>query len=284
MKKLDLIILTIMFVFSCSSENDAQEQVINLEPCTDNGVFQGDVTLGTQAEVNAFGALCYTGINGNLIIGTSINNDINSLLPLSGINQVNEIHIIDTSLASLEGINLTNQIFLDRIFIFENDNLLTIGNINIPANIGELSIYYNDSLINFNGFNTAEYVGNFILENNNGLVNFEGLDNLTSCGFLFVNENPALINFVGLENCTSIMGESQIGLDVKSNPSLISFDGLENLIYVDDLVINNNVSLNNYCALTNLVANGTIVISNFSPSGCEYNPTQDDMLSGNCSQ
>ncbi|WP_034060749.1 hypothetical protein [Lacinutrix jangbogonensis] len=286
MKNKFLLIITFALVFSCSSDNNDSTPEINTNPCIENSdsLYQGDVILETQADVDFFGALCYEGINGDLIIGNSLNNDINSLLPSSCIKKVNNLSIEDTSLSCLEGINLTNQTFLNRLFISENENLITVGNINIPTNVGELSIFQNNTLINFSGFNNVEHIGNLVLQFNSGLINFVGLDSLTNCSALFVYENTSLINFEGLENLTNITGVNQIGLDVKFNPNLISFSGLDNLVYSDLLVIENNISLNDYCGLNNLVLNGTIEFNNFSTNGCEYNPTLEDMHNGNCNQ
>ncbi len=287
------LLLVISFFVSCSSDDETTQSdpQVDTITCTNGDlIYNGDITLNNQAEVNAFGALCYGTINGKLSIGSSFN-DIVDLTPLFEINKVGGLYIGGTSLTSLEGINLNNQSSLELFEIYENLNLLTVGNINIPTSIETFSLFNNNTLINFSGFNDVEYIGELLIQHNDGLINFEGLDSLTSCSLIFMYGANQIVDFEGLESLTSIMGEeSEIGLDLKYNLSLQSLNGLENLLFSDRLVIEANSSLNDYCALTNLLnnGNGEALMVNWGPGPPQtnnlYNPTLLDMQNGNCSQ
>jgi hypothetical protein len=309
MKNLYLLAF-ICFIVSCSSDDSNSVQQQNQSTtCSENtSIFQGNVTLTNQFEVNDFGAMCYSGINGVLHIESSPESiPINSLLPLSGIKEVMGLYVINTNVTSLEGINLTNQTFLGVLSINNNQYLESLGNIVVPSSIGTLNfssnhnllnfigleelnnisvklrISVNDNITSFSGFNNIEYIESFVLQQENSLTNFTGLDNLKGSGGFFIYDNYSLTNFVGLGELTYLSGISDWGLDVKYNPNLISFDGLENLLQADTLVINNNVNLADYCGLDNLINNGNLE-SYPGVSGCAYNPTLLDMQNGNCSQ
>lgn len=289
----------------------------------DNGIFDGNVTLTTQQEVDDFGALCYSGINGILHIGNSLNNDINSLLPLINIKSVthnfNSYHILigGTQLTSLKGINLNEN--LKGLQVEYNDNLINFEGINLTNTIEGLivknntsleslsgleeltsitnyiSVENNNNLISFQGLNNVETMFITYFKGNNSLLNFQGFDSLMSTGDLVVVES-SIINFQGLESLTQIDPDHLVGgynLVVAGNPNLISLSGLDNLIFTEE-EINiggsvfftpeiGNPLLADFCALQNLFSNGTYNY-NVVIENNAYNPTIQDIQNGNCSQ
>ena len=85
MKNLTLLILSTILLFSCNNESiDSQEP-----PC-DNGTFVGAVILKTQQDVNDFGALCYSKIDGYLLLFDE-DESIDKILDLSPLNSLTEI-------------------------------------------------------------------------------------------------------------------------------------------------------------------------------------------------
>jgi hypothetical protein len=103
-----LLLLSICF-FSCTSDNDVQPLPIL--------VYQGNLVLKTQADVDAIGTQGYNVINGALSIGdrfsdtsTPVPSDITDLSPLATLTQVTrQIEIQNNPLlTSLDGLsNLT---------------------------------------------------------------------------------------------------------------------------------------------------------------------------------
>lgn len=165
--------------------------------------------------------------------------------------------------------------------------------------------------INLNGLNTLTEVQDYLQINNcKDCSSLQGLNNLTSIGALFISRLENLSNFEGLNGLTNIDNDLVIGgASINENLNLLNLNGLDNLVYVggnvniwnnpqlqninglsnlqsvngEYLRVRANVSLSNLCGLTNIVANGGItglyqIYENL------YNPTQQDIIDGNCSQ
>ena len=139
-----------------------------------NGVFNG-VFLDNQAEVDAFGALCYSEVNGVLRIGTSLNNDI---ILLSNINSVTiDILIVGTQLTSLKGINITEN--LPILQVVSNNSLINLEGINLTDTIEILNVEGNSSLESLVGLEELNSITtNLRIENCNNFSSFNGLNNL----------------------------------------------------------------------------------------------------------
>ena len=83
-------------------------------------------------------------------------------------------------------------------------------------------------------------------------------------------------SFAGLNNSINNLDS----LSINNSNQLNNLSGLDNVTVEDVLLIENNVSLNDYCALNPQSANASI----FDIYGNAFNPTQQDILTGNCSQ
>ncbi len=330
MKKL-LFIVTSIFIISCDS-ND------NVESYPEK-IFEGDITLKSQIEVNDFGNEHYTKIVGSLrIIGNSNFEYINDLSPLESISVISEdLQIKDNP--ELISINLSNVrtvggalqvtnndslINLDGLselstlgsYIRINDNyaLLDIDGLSSITSTSSVYVSLNNSLQNLNGLQNIttinrdiEIFNNSALENieglsnaiavhleklrvdgNQSLISLNGLNGVYVTDHLYVASNPLLLNFQGLENLTSIgltsQGTTIPHLIIYYSDALTSLEGLENIEYVGGTVeIKNNPQLIDFCALQPLVANDDIygyyiVMNNL------YNPSEQNMIEGNCSQ
>ena len=181
-------------------------------------VFNGDVILQTQQEVDDFGSQNYCEITGNLTIGRLFGN--NSTTDITSISSLNSLEKI--------GGNILRIAFNQNLQSFENglENLI-LSEINNDGLGVEIQIW------------------------NNSLTDFNGLSN-----------------------------SSVFSLSIKRNQNLNSLSGLENLNF-KALIIEDNSSLVNFCSITNQI-NGNLNI--YSVSGNSYNPTQQDIIEGNCSQ
>ena len=70
---------------------------------------------------------------------------------------------------------------------------------------------------------------------------------------------------------------------ISNNILLTNLDGLENLIQIDyALHISSNIALTDFCGLENLFING-VGPSFYTVENNAYNPTQQDIIDGNCS-
>jgi len=278
----------------------------------DNGIYEGNVTLTTQQEIDDFGAMCYSGINGYLDIRGVDDSDIVSLLPLINISSVDKLIISLTSITSLKGINLNT---LNESFqLIDNDLLIDFNGINIPSSINNIFLVaQNDALLSFEGLEELTYIYFLWIVNNNNLESFNGFNNITSMDFSEFNGNASLLNFIGFDSLTSLKDiyvidtyfENFLGLEsltnvaesnlefilIHSNEYLTSLNGLQNLVAAPKITIGEerssnearpNPLLSDFCALQNLFSNGVygdVIIENNA-----YNPTVQDIIDGNCSQ
>ena len=278
MEKL-LTILFFIFLFSCTNNSSLES--------TEN-IFNGDVNLITQAEVESFGSNNYTEITGELNIGgANFGTDITNLEYLSSLNTVGGLYI------SLEG--LINFNGLHNLSAINGDFYIRSINIDMENFNGLESL----SEINGDFRIVRSYFKNFIgLENlsiNNGsleifsgyeLTSLSGLQLTTIGGDLRIINCDLLTDLTGIETLTSLNGN----LIVQNNENLTSLYGLQNLLETNNVIIGGeteygssspNESLADFCDLTNLFTSGefgSVTITNNL-----YNPTSEDIINNNCS-
>src|SRR5690606_39198466 len=166
----------------------------------------GNITLLTQAQVDAFGTNCTT-INGNLTIGhnnqTYNTTDITDLSPLAGITQVTGNVVIRRN-HSLTTINLDALQTIGGTLTVNEENSLTsvsLANLETVAGIS----FTVPSLTSLTGLNELETVtGNMSFAGNFGIA-FPTFDSLTSIGGNLTCSNiTVLTSFTGFANLTSI--------------------------------------------------------------------------------
>ncbi|MCB0853486.1 MAG: hypothetical protein KDD63_14770, partial [Bacteroidetes bacterium] len=228
-------------------------------------VYTGDLTLSTQAQVNAF---AYSEVTGNLTVSGA---DITNLDGLAGLNTVEgRLHIRNNpALTSINGLttllsignwldisnnpSLTNIDGLsgltsaDNVNIGPNDALLNIDGLSSLTSLGQIGFDSNNALTNLDGLAGLTTIGELAIWNNDALTNLDGLSGLTSVGYLWFGNNDALPNLDALTAITSI------GLlEIFDNPSLTNIDGLSALSSVQDMYITNNDMLTNLDGLSAL--------------------------------
>ena len=308
-KLLTTLFLLPILLLSCNNEgleNDTEEQTC------DNGTFVGSISLKTQQDVNEFGALCYTKIDGTLVINdlNQVEDKIVDLSPLINLREIYTETYPDSLYAS---------------FHFRTSLLTNFEGLNNLEKVGRLVIQENESLVSLNGLESLTTIGTenevyllneLFIKNNVVLQNLDGLNNLTQVGFgtnitrVNIWGNPVLQNIDGLASLTSIHSSEVISgmgspgnLYILGNHQLANVNGLTNLssmnggrisfVFVNDIIgpdgcisITGNNALTNFCGLQNILNNGDYGgLSTGSFGNCYdgYAPSAQDIIDGNCS-
>jgi peroxiredoxin family protein len=263
MKKAVLFLCLTMCFFSCSNENVTQPE----DQACDNGTFVGQVILKNQQEVDDFGAMCYSKIDGSLVIGNifGATDDIVDLSPLSNMNQVfasnsNDnpgwLRIKANNLTSLNGLqNITS---VNGLMIYNCNKLVDLSGLDALENIGG----------NPNDFQTLD------IHSNAELVNLEGLNKLSSIGlsgyisYIRFGDNPKLLNLDALSALNEINSEFYF----------------ETVLDHSTEDIRGNDVLSDFCGVQGLFNSGNFSPENIFISHNAYNPTVQDIIDGYCSQ
>lgn len=260
--------------------NEISFKTLEIEPVAK--VFEGDVLLTSQKEVDDFGEEKYSEVTGNLAIIDSnfppIKNldSLDELLTVGGNLRIEETTSIEfanlnglSSLASIKGgLMLIGNYWLNDLSGLENLSELNSLEINRTANLFFLT-----------GLEKITTLESLLIIDNQQLKNLDGLRNLSSVeNKIVIDSNQGLLNMSGLENLKELKS-----LDISHNEGLIDLTGLENLEKLDDLIVSYNSSLNDFCGLTLLIVNNGL-IGNFNVKNNFYNPTQQDILDGNCAK
>lgn len=225
------------------------------------GIYEGNITLISQKEVDDFGAHNYNEINGNLILGgwfvydTSITN-LNSLSSLKSVKGNLSIIIRNESLYNLSG--LENLKTIDGgLYIRANRKLNNLNSLKGITHIGGELMLEDGEFTDLNGFNNLISLGSLNLYRSS-LVSLNGLspilDNLKK---LTINSNTRLENIQGLKNIKEIDD-----LVIISNKSLLNIEGLNAITKVNkDLKIYLNEKLENVKGIENLeIIDGNFIL------------------------
>jgi hypothetical protein len=240
MKNLLTLILLAIVVISCRKDN---------EP-----IYNGNVTLTTQSELNEFGKNNYEVINGDLLIGiiedgAEVSN-IDDLSPLSNLKKAKyNFTIARTNITSLTGLSNLNNVG-NEFLIDDNDSLNSIKDLGSLTYSGGLIINGNRELETLSGLEGIETIQGILkISYNTNLLNLNGLNNLKSVA----NE----LHILGNQNLTDIKALSNFNnpgwlIDIQGNKKLSNLDGLEGLYEVKSLSIVYNKELANIEGLKNL--------------------------------
>jgi|GEM_PF-2281758 len=159
------------------------------------------------------------------------------------------------------------------------ENLLEFDDSNLNDDANSVSILNNQALTSLSGLENINILTSGIgISNNASLENLEGLNNLSSVNRFLVANNEKLTDILAVSNLTAT-GFFLIG----KNDVLTTLNGLENLVQVNEnLRVLENPVLTDLCALETLIfANG--IEGSYMVADNAYNPTQQDLLDGNCS-
>lgn len=241
-----------------------------------------DITLSTQAEVNAF-ATTYdcTELTGVLTIS---GDDITDLQGLSAITSIGTLHIsANNALRNLDGLsNLTTvgntcSCSMPGLVIEDNPVLTNLQGLTFLSRVdGNLRISGNHQLTDLAGLERITSVGAMLdIDNNATLISINALSAVTSIGIGHLSyqsiriSNNALLTRISIVNgLTSLPGEVMI----ENNASLTEVNGFSSLTQINglraNLLITGNARLTNingFAALTTIIGGGgggVITISN----------------------
>lgn len=246
-----------------------------------DSIVEDLIILENSSLINLGGVPNINSIGGDLYI-----RDNSSLINFDGLPNINtvggDIYIRgNTNLNTLESLPNINSIGGD-LFIQGNSSLINLEGLqNINTIAGDIKILGNSNLLNLNGFpNFSVTPGNLYIIGNYELNDITALSNLNEIsGSFTLDYNFFLPSLSGLENLTHIGGDFYISRNVY----LLDFDGISNLQTVmGNLKVINNPQLVNLCGIENLIINNGLQ-GYYLVEDNPYNPTQQDIIDGNCS-
>ncbi|WP_162288570.1 Ig-like domain-containing protein [Tenacibaculum jejuense] len=239
---------TIEIISNATSNNSS----ITLKGTGVSEVFEGDVNLLNQEELEDFVSRGYTSINGELHIGNAFGTNgyafpyaVNDLTPLKKIKFVKRLDIIHTILTSVEGIE----------------------DMEVE---GFIQIAFNNELLNLKGFPNIKETGVALnLNGNHKLEDIKDLIHVKSFLWLSIGDNINLVNLEGLNNVTEVEQD----LRIQGNLRIENLNELTNLKLVgEDLSISNNQALYSFCGLLPLVTDGEIRGTFYLMNRNRFNP------------
>lgn len=242
-----------------------------------------------------------------------------SLVSLEGLEKIklsNENLVIsdNTNLVSLKGLGGLE--YISFLFIYNNpvlENLYEIKNIqtlkgmsifqneklsgyfkegSLPGGIVNVSLENNSGIINLKGLmaHNSEVSGSIYIKGNKNLQSLDGLYPSDTLSFsIEVEDNEKLVDIKALESIVVV----KRNLWIINNDQLQSLEGLENVLSAGfdynipgatkrTLDISENDLLKDFCALKGLLTDGYAPFVNIHQNA--FNPSKDDIISGNCKQ
>lgn len=210
--------------------------LINVQNCADLYI-RANSSLSSLSGLEGL-----TSLNGVLRI--SENNALISFEGLGNIESVQSLSIaFNTSLTSLTGLEglqtITNDIEIFQTAIGSLEALFNLE----PQSINRIVIFDNDNLPSLNGLQSITGVSSYMeIEDNNGLLTLDGLENLEDINTLLIASNPLLSSLDAFENLTS---EPVNTIRIRNNQSLLSIEGLASVVNIEevlDISFNNNLT------------------------------------------
>src|SRR5690606_818005 len=169
-----LFISILILLFNCSKDNDIEEEVIIPK------VYEGNIQLNSQDDIDNFGKEGYTSVSGYIVISSLHNNSIKNLNALSKLNSVGSLSIIYTDIVDLNG--LQNLEFVkERLEIEFNDLLISTKGLNKITTIGKrLIIDSNPKLTNIDAFsNLNQTIGGLYIKSCSSLKDVDVFKKIT---------------------------------------------------------------------------------------------------------
>ncbi|MER2998406.1 hypothetical protein [Pontibacter populi] len=219
-------------------------------------IYNGHLYLDTQAEVDEFGKLNYTRVEGELIL---FGDNITDISSLKGITYVkSKLAIIGTQVKNIDALSTLNIEENSTVEIFANNSLENLNGLaGITAGLSLLSISKSPSIKNIDGLRNIKSISNRLeiydteyLANLNGLKNIGGTINSVA-----IHNNSGLTDLSGLSRVSTIKS-----LIITANPKLKSLNGLTGLKETDSFYLSSNQALENLNALSNLETSLYLVI------------------------
>jgi hypothetical protein len=282
------------------------EEVINLgniSTCeSSGGIYNGNLVLSNQQEVNDFGVFGFTQINGRLTIGNSDNfTDITDLSPLTSLTTITNDLIItgnenltsfaglenittarrlqiinNPSITSLSGLNSLSSIY--SVYIGNNEVLTSLVGFPTTANLEtSVIIYQNNSLTSLQGIGVFDFNAQKSLRilDNDALVSLQGVEAIPRLNSLFIEDNDTLNSLNGFQSLTQVTS-----LIIDNNDALVTLNGLEQLTELVLLFIANNETLENLNGLDNLSVATPSIFTAICVGGRSFENVCDSYIDG----
>jgi hypothetical protein len=234
----------------------------NVITCDDNnGVFNGNVILATQQQVNEFGAAGFTTINGDLTIGgpnfTGNMGDIIDLTPLNTLQVIEGNFRIsnNSNLVNLDGLDNLNSV--ETLSLGSNASLENVNGLNSLANdLWSIYISDNPALNSLTGLSNAIDITEWLwITNNENLTSLPNLSTAANLRLLRIYQS-SFSNLSFLQNVTELPHTELYGL-----PNLTSLEGMEDFESFDVLRISDCDGLTDLNGLNSLTSVGILVIA-----------------------
>lgn len=253
---------------------------------TNHLIYDGNLILKSQNEIDEFGALSYTRINGHLSIGEfQVQSDISSLTSLGDLSEIEGVLRIEgnhdfENLSGLQNLRRLGALYIRDTKISNLDELINLTELSGEIGDGNWVSFIgnNINLKNIDGLKNIERIAGWLdINYNPSLENINGLSSLKFTPNLTLNKNDKITNLDALENLNSSLNI----LEVESNQSLEDIEGLKNVASIGfRLRFDDNPVLKDFCALSSLASNEDdfqFIISNNL-----HNPTREDIKNGDC--
>ena len=230
-------------------------------------VYEGDVELTSQAEVDEFGMNGYTIVTGSFAVVANLINQVNPeyISNLDGIKQLTEVgtdlSILSTTVENLDALSNLKKVG-GSINIQGNPLLAEIDFLNEITEINsDVVISSNPSVIEISGFkNVVSINGDLELISMDGLETISGFGQLNSIsGLLRFQSLISVMDFSGFTSLSSIGGD----LDILTS-SISDMNGFSSLTNIGgSLIFRTNVILDNVDGLSNLsTIQGDLIVDN----------------------
>ncbi len=191
----------------------------------------GDITLTTQAEIDAFAT--------NYPNCTEMNYDIT---------------ITGAGITNFSG--LGSLIEIRDLRIKNCPDLTSIIGLNNLEDVSSLELIDNPNLSSLAGFSGVESSTSLIeIINNDKLINLDGLHNILGIGSLYLEDNDELVSLTNFNVGSS--GLLGVSINIENNDKLIDIDGLSSLYGPGDIWILGNERLQSLESLGGLQYNGS---------------------------
>ena len=195
-------------------------------------IYEGDVVLKTQQEVDDFGIMGYQQITGSLTLGDRTSGTPSDITDLSALIDL-------TTIGS-------------KLDIWNNDNLEVFNGLDtIETVAGDIEINGNDLLTSLSALGGVGSIsGELIIRGNDSLTDIDGFSSIISqASRVIVERNDLLQSLSGFSGLSEINGDLQI----RENGSLLHLDELASLRTVrGNLVVSNNLNLNDISGIYDL--------------------------------
>ncbi|TQV68186.1 hypothetical protein FKG94_24180 [Exilibacterium tricleocarpae] len=219
--------------------------VENCKSC--NAVYEGDVTLTSQAELDSFN---YCKVTGELIVQESIPGDIGHLIGLSGLREVGGLSILSNrELYSTNGLNYSLSRVTDKALrMVRNLSMHTVDLPELAAVEGNINLSRNSALTSMRFENLTTLTGGISAYHNLALESIE-LGQLTEIGDYLTLKTNSSLQEVFVQALTRIGG----WVHIQFNASLEHLGFMDEVADIGDyLLVSHNNRLNDISALSEL--------------------------------